>query len=211
MDGQVARGDRVGDRVDQERHVVVDDRDPHPPPAGLAAGRFDAGSRASPGWRSAATSAMKRGRLGLLRGAEAVEFAGQAHCREALAASRRSSPLAARVMAVMSCYCSACLAMRGGLVPRAALGNSRERSELLSGRRGGGRGRASPASATSSTTSCTPSALRRVRTSANSSLVGKLGQRERRRGAQRGLAQLDACPRPAGRGGAPCARRRPGP
>ena len=41
VDGQLARGDRIGDRIDQERHVVVDDADPHPPPAGLAAGRFD--------------------------------------------------------------------------------------------------------------------------------------------------------------------------
>ena len=28
-------------RIDQERHVVVDDADPHPPLAGLAADRFD--------------------------------------------------------------------------------------------------------------------------------------------------------------------------
>ena len=35
------RGDGVGDRIDQERHVVVDDADPHPPPARFAAGRFD--------------------------------------------------------------------------------------------------------------------------------------------------------------------------
>ena len=41
MDGQLARGDRVGDRIDQERHVVVDDADPHPAVAGLAAGGFD--------------------------------------------------------------------------------------------------------------------------------------------------------------------------
>ena len=41
MDGQLARGDRVGDGIDQEGHVVVDDADPHPPPAGLAAGRFE--------------------------------------------------------------------------------------------------------------------------------------------------------------------------
>ena len=41
VDGQLAAGDRVGDRIDQERHVVVDDADPHPPPAGFAAGRLD--------------------------------------------------------------------------------------------------------------------------------------------------------------------------
>ena len=41
VDGQLARGDGVGDRIDQERHVVVDDADPHPAPAGLAAGRFN--------------------------------------------------------------------------------------------------------------------------------------------------------------------------
>ena len=42
VNGQVARRDRVGDRVHQEGHVVIDDGDPHPPTAGFAAGRLDA-------------------------------------------------------------------------------------------------------------------------------------------------------------------------
>jgi hypothetical protein len=41
MDGQLAGGNGVGDRVDEERHVVVDDGDPHPAPAGFATCRFD--------------------------------------------------------------------------------------------------------------------------------------------------------------------------
>ena len=41
MDGQLPRGDGVGDRIDQERHVVVDDADAHPAIARFAAGRLD--------------------------------------------------------------------------------------------------------------------------------------------------------------------------
>ena len=41
VDGQLPRRDRIGDRIDQERHVVIDDADAHPPPSGFAAGRFD--------------------------------------------------------------------------------------------------------------------------------------------------------------------------
>ena len=41
VDGQLARRDRIGDGIDQERHVVVDDADAHPAIAGLAAGGFD--------------------------------------------------------------------------------------------------------------------------------------------------------------------------
>ena len=36
---QTARGNRAGDRIDQERHVVVDQRQPHPAAARLSAGR----------------------------------------------------------------------------------------------------------------------------------------------------------------------------
>ena len=42
MDDEVARGDRVGDGIDQERHVVVDDADAHPALADLAAEGFEA-------------------------------------------------------------------------------------------------------------------------------------------------------------------------
>ena len=41
MDGQLPGGDRIGDRIHQERHVVVDDADAHAALARLAAGRFD--------------------------------------------------------------------------------------------------------------------------------------------------------------------------
>ena len=69
-------GDGVGDRIDQERHVVVDDRDPHAAAAGFAAGRFDVD-------RQFARLALggdfgdEARRLGLLLGVEAVEFTGQ--------------------------------------------------------------------------------------------------------------------------------------
>ncbi len=36
-----ARREGGGDRIDQERHVVVDDREPHQPPPALAADRFE--------------------------------------------------------------------------------------------------------------------------------------------------------------------------
>jgi hypothetical protein len=41
MDDQAAGGDRLGDGIDQEGHVVVDDADPHPPLAEPRAGGFD--------------------------------------------------------------------------------------------------------------------------------------------------------------------------
>ena len=41
MNGQLAPGDGVRDRIDQERHVVIDDGDAHAPPAGLAARGFN--------------------------------------------------------------------------------------------------------------------------------------------------------------------------
>ena len=41
MDGDVGRGERIGDRIDQERHVVVDKRDPHEAAIGPFAQRFD--------------------------------------------------------------------------------------------------------------------------------------------------------------------------
>ena len=43
VDDEVARGERVGDGIDQERHVVVDDADPHPPMAERSAQRSRAG------------------------------------------------------------------------------------------------------------------------------------------------------------------------
>ena len=41
MDGELTRGDRIADKVDEEWHIVVDDPDPHPPVAGVAADRLD--------------------------------------------------------------------------------------------------------------------------------------------------------------------------
>ena len=38
MDRQMMPANGIGDRIDQEGHVVVDDAEAHPPPAGLAAG-----------------------------------------------------------------------------------------------------------------------------------------------------------------------------
>ena len=41
VDGDVGGGQRIGDRIDQERHVVVDQRDPHEAAIGAFAQRFD--------------------------------------------------------------------------------------------------------------------------------------------------------------------------
>ena len=41
MNGQVPGSDRIGDRIDEKGHIVIDDADAHPPFAGLAADRFD--------------------------------------------------------------------------------------------------------------------------------------------------------------------------
>jgi len=41
VNGELARGERVGHRIHQERHVVIDDGDAHSAVAGLAADRFD--------------------------------------------------------------------------------------------------------------------------------------------------------------------------
>ena len=76
VDGDPARGDRVGDRIDQERHVVVDDRQPHPALAGFAAGRGQLDrhfARLAPG-RDLGDELR---RLVLLGAGETVEFAGQ--------------------------------------------------------------------------------------------------------------------------------------
>ncbi len=40
MDDQPARRDRLGDGIDEEGHIVIDDADPHPPLAEPCAGRF---------------------------------------------------------------------------------------------------------------------------------------------------------------------------
>ena len=47
VDDEPARGERVGDGIDEERHVVVDDPDPHAAMAGCAAERFDASASAA--------------------------------------------------------------------------------------------------------------------------------------------------------------------
>ena len=41
MDRELPCGDHVGDRIDEERHVVVDDPDPHTAAPGLSSGRLD--------------------------------------------------------------------------------------------------------------------------------------------------------------------------
>ena len=84
VDGQLAGGDRVGDGIDQERHVVVDDPDPHPSPAGLAAGRFDRqlDFAAPPPGRD---RGEELGCLALVLGGEFAGFAGQGITRQRLA------------------------------------------------------------------------------------------------------------------------------
>ena len=41
MDGELSARDYIGDGINEERHVVVDDSDAHPPMARFAPGRFD--------------------------------------------------------------------------------------------------------------------------------------------------------------------------
>ena len=84
MDGQLARGDSVGDRIDQERHVVVDDADPHPALARFAAGRFNRK-------REFAALSLRRdggeeiGGFALVVAGEVPGFAGQCVARQRLA------------------------------------------------------------------------------------------------------------------------------
>ena len=58
VDDQAARGERVGDRIDQERHVVIDDSDPHPAMAERPAERFEPDQGDCPAARRAAQAAM---------------------------------------------------------------------------------------------------------------------------------------------------------
>ena len=108
-------GDRIGDRVHQERHVVVDDRQAHAAAARLAAGRFEADGQL-------AAAALSRD-FGDERAASpwscglnpssssASALADDTSCKPSIVAAF------GRVSTVMSRHCSACLAMRGGLVP----------------------------------------------------------------------------------------------
>ena len=60
VDRHVVRGDRRGDRIDQERHVVVDDRQPHPAAAARSPSSISSAIAGVPGGRRAAVSATKR-------------------------------------------------------------------------------------------------------------------------------------------------------
>ena len=87
MDGQLARGNGVGDRIDQERHVIVDDRHPHAPTSGLTAGRF------KPQHQLAAAAAGgdigdERRRFDLFVGGEAIKLT-----RKRIAQKRVAQPL----------------------------------------------------------------------------------------------------------------------
>ena len=76
VDRDPARGDRGGNRIDQERHVVVDDRQPDAPSAVGFGRRFerDAGLAGGALAGGVGDEARGFGKFGL---AEAVEFAGQ--------------------------------------------------------------------------------------------------------------------------------------
>ena len=76
MDGQVPAGDGVGHRVHQERHVVVDDAETHPTPAGLAAGRFEANRHIALASLVGDLGNEPGGLLSILS-AEAVQFSGK--------------------------------------------------------------------------------------------------------------------------------------
>ncbi len=76
VDGDLAAGDGVGDRIDQERHVVVDDRDPHPPPPGFAAGRLDRDLDFA-GFAASGDLGEELGGLALGFTVEAAGFAGE--------------------------------------------------------------------------------------------------------------------------------------
>ena len=78
------RGDRVGDRIHQERHVVVDDADAHPAMAGLAAGRLDRDlelARLAP----RRDLGEELGRFALSFSRQAMGLAGQGVARQRLA------------------------------------------------------------------------------------------------------------------------------
>jgi len=84
IDPELVRGDRVGDGVDQERHVVVDDRHPHPALARLAAGRLDLQRQLAPlPLRRDLGEELRR--LALRLPIEIVGFAGQCVLRQRLA------------------------------------------------------------------------------------------------------------------------------
>ena len=171
----------------------------------------------SPGLRSAATSATKAAASSCSAAPKPSSSPGRALPRSACC-KRSTIAAAARDGAVMSGSAPHGSRDGGGLVARGRAKASREASvgeaeSIVRQRRGAMRAVehrrvARPAA----TTSCTPSALRRVRTSANSSLVGKSRQRDRRgaRAAPLGRASARSIGRRA-RAGAPCARRRPGP
>ena len=76
VDDQAARGDRAGDRIDQEGHVVIDDADPHPALAELAAERFQPDQRDAGRPALGAAGDEARRPRGILVG-EVVELAGQ--------------------------------------------------------------------------------------------------------------------------------------
>ena len=105
VDGQLPPRDGVGDRIDQEWHVVIDDGDPHSPPSGFAAGGFDRDRdfaalplRADAGRNSAAScSVVER---------QPWVSPGSAFCVSALRMDETSG-LARRIWAVMKSIGSA--------------------------------------------------------------------------------------------------------
>ena len=77
FDRDAMRPDRRGNRIDQERHVVIDDRQPHPPPP-LVGARQRLERDACLTGRALAGKAGDEARgLGAFGGAEALQFTGK--------------------------------------------------------------------------------------------------------------------------------------
>ncbi len=76
VDGEVVCGNRSGNAVDEERHVLVDGDQPHPAPAGFASCRFDP-DRRCPGRADRRHGGNELRRLLLLLGLETLGFAGE--------------------------------------------------------------------------------------------------------------------------------------
>ena len=105
MDRQLSRRDRIGDGIDQERHVVVDDADAHAAVPGLTSGRFDR-QREFALLPRCSNVGEEFSRLALSIAAETLRLAGKRVPGQRLA-NGSTSGWARRVWAVMERMCSA--------------------------------------------------------------------------------------------------------